>query len=128
MLEINQSFFDRIIEIIRYKGFKNISDFTKNGLGYASPEKINRLKDRKNKPSVDILLDISNRFEDIDPGWLLTGRGNLSGTPTQNANTAQRPPGFVIQLSDSDYRQLLERIQFLERKVATIQQSHEKTE
>lgn len=71
-------FFKRIMQLSESKGFKNISDFAKNGLNYASSEKINRLKKENNKPSFEILLDISNKFEDIDLNWLITGREKTS--------------------------------------------------
>ena len=70
-------FFRRILQLSEYKGFKNISDFAKNGLQYASSEKINRLKKENNKPSFEILLDISNKFDDVNLNWLITGRGKL---------------------------------------------------
>lgn len=68
-------FFKRVLQLSENKGFKNISDFAKNGLQYASSEKINRLKKENNKPSFEILLDISNKFDDVNLNWLITGRG-----------------------------------------------------
>ncbi|MFE3847169.1 hypothetical protein ACFX5D_04200 [Flavobacterium sp. LB3P45] len=70
-------FFKRILQLSENKGFKNISDFAKSGLLYASSEKINRLKKENNKPSFEILLDISNKFEDVNLNWLITGRGKM---------------------------------------------------
>jgi hypothetical protein len=69
-------FFERILQIAEYHGYKNGNDFARNGLGYASSEKINRLRDKNNKPSVDILLDIANKFDDINLHWLITGIGD----------------------------------------------------
>lgn len=71
------SFFERIMHIAEIQGYKNPNDFAKNGLGWASPEKINRLKDENKMPSVEILLEISNKFEKINAEWLLTGRGSM---------------------------------------------------
>lgn len=71
------NFFDRFLQIADYKGYKNPSDFAKNGLGWTSSEKINRLKDNSKKPSVDILIEISNKFDDINPEWLLLGKGEM---------------------------------------------------
>lgn len=81
--EINTSFFARITQLIDYYKFKNVNDFAINGLGYASGEKINRLNRGKGKPSVDILLDITNKFVSINGDWLLTGKGEMlkSNTP-----------------------------------------------
>lgn len=78
------NFFDRIMQFADYKGFKNPSEFAKKGLGWTSSEKINRLKKENNKPSVDILIEISNKFEDINLGWLLTGKGEMLKTSTQS--------------------------------------------
>ena len=71
------NFFERIMQVANYEGYKNPLDFAKKGLGWQSSEKINRLKDAKKKPSVDILLEISNKFENINSEWLLTGKGEM---------------------------------------------------
>ena len=75
--EKNTTFFDRITQIIDFYGIKSINSFAKEYLKYDSSEKINRLKDEKKRPSIEILEDISNKFEDIDANWLLTGRGKM---------------------------------------------------
>ena len=73
----NTSFFDRLVELVGFKGYRSVNDFAINGLGYNSSEKLNRLKKEGAKPSFDILEDIANKFEDIDVHWLLTGKGNM---------------------------------------------------
>lgn len=70
-------FFKRILQIAENKGFKNITDFSKNGLEWLSSEKLNRLRKENNKPSIDILLEISNKFDDINLHWLITGKGEM---------------------------------------------------
>lgn len=70
-------YFERIMQIADYYGYKNPNDFAKNALNYSSPEKINRLKNENNKPSIDILIDISNKFEEISMDWLLKGNGKM---------------------------------------------------
>ncbi len=76
-MKINSVFYERVSQFSNYKGYNSINDFAKNGLGYNASEKLNRLKDEKNKPSFDIIADISNKFEDIDLNWLVTGRGEM---------------------------------------------------
>ncbi len=88
-------FFERISEVLISKGFKNLNDFAINGLGYSSSEKLNRLKDASKKPSVDILIDIANKFEDLDAGWLLTGKGQMQ---TKKAESAAQPSEKGIPL------------------------------
>lgn len=72
-----QTFFKRLTYIFESQGFKNLNDFALNGLKYESSSKLNRLKDENNKPSIEILLDISNKFQNINLDWLITGRGNF---------------------------------------------------
>jgi len=76
-LNDNSTFFDRILQIANNQGYKNINDFAKNGLGYSSSQKLNRLKDPETKPSLDIIEDISNKFEGINLDWMIFGRGAM---------------------------------------------------
>ncbi|MRI64691.1 hypothetical protein EDM00_11945, partial [Ornithobacterium rhinotracheale] len=69
--------FERITQIAEFYGYNSINDFALNGLGYSSSEKINRLKDPTKKPSVDIINDISNKFE-INLNWLLNEIGEMT--------------------------------------------------
>lgn len=41
------------------------------------PSSISHILSGRNKPGYDFLLSILNRFPEIDPDWLLTGRGNM---------------------------------------------------
>lgn len=106
------NFFERIMQIADYKGYKNPNDFAKNGLGWASSEKINRLKDGVKMPSVEILIEISNKFEDINPEWLLLGNGNMVKsnianpveiiTPTKVKGRDLMPKVVVVDDADND--------------------------
>lgn len=70
-------FFERIQKIIDYYKIKSVNSFAKDYLKYKSSEKINRLKGKDALPSYEILHDISIKFENINPDWLLTGRGEM---------------------------------------------------
>jgi hypothetical protein len=72
-----QTFFKRLLIIVENQGFKNLNDFALNGLKYESSSKLNRLKDEKNKPSIEILTDIANKFQNINLHWLITGSGSM---------------------------------------------------
>ena len=61
----NSNFFERILQLIDY--YEN----------YDSSEKITRLKKENTNPSYDIIVDISNKFVEIDMNWLITGNGNM---------------------------------------------------
>lgn len=74
--------FERLLKITEFKGFNSLNDFAVNGLGYRSSEKLNRLKDPEKRPSFDIVEDISNKFEDINIRWFVTGVGSMVNTNT----------------------------------------------
>lgn len=47
-------------------------------LNYKSPQKLYRLFNTEGaSPSVQIIEDISNRFEELNLNWLFTGRGKM---------------------------------------------------
>lgn len=71
------TFFNRLMQISDYNGFKSLNDFALKGLKYDSSSKLNRLKDKNKKSSIDILEDITNKFQDIDLHWLLRGKGKM---------------------------------------------------
>jgi hypothetical protein len=71
------TFFKRLIQVTEKEGFKNLNDFALNGLKYDSSSKLNRLKDENKKPSVEILEDIANKFQNINLHWLVTGKGEI---------------------------------------------------
>jgi len=73
----NTTIFERILQIIEFYNIKSVNSFAKDYLKYDSSEKINRLKDGTKRPSFEILEDITNKFEDIDANWLLSGKGNM---------------------------------------------------
>ena len=61
----------------------------------------------RNKPSADVLIKISERFETINPGWLLSGKGSMRIMPdnAENdssgrgvSNTSNKTAGFEQDL------------------------------
>ncbi|SEG62444.1 hypothetical protein [Sphingobacterium lactis] len=115
-LSENSSFFERIIQIIDYKGIKNVNIFATKCLGYDAPQKINRLKKPENNPSFEILIDIVNKFEEIDANWLLTGRGDMLKSCKQDSNVVALGKDFPSNCEElrdkyikllEDYNQLL---------------------
>jgi hypothetical protein len=70
-----QTIFDRILIIIEQKELKNVAELA-SILGFKSPQKIYRLRQAENsKPSYDIIQDFSNKFEDLNIRWFITGEG-----------------------------------------------------
>ncbi|WP_018629702.1 hypothetical protein [Niabella aurantiaca] len=69
------TFFERLEEFSTLEGFKSINDFAINGLKYRSSQKLNRLRDGKNKPSLEIIEDIKNKFANANLNWLIANKG-----------------------------------------------------
>ncbi|MBZ4188519.1 hypothetical protein [Niabella beijingensis] len=69
------TFFERLEAFSIAEGFKSINDFAINGLKYKSSQKLNRLRSGKGKPSLEIIEDIKNRFENADLNWLISNKG-----------------------------------------------------
>lgn len=76
-LNENSNFYERTLRIAVKYGYSGIPELAK-ALGYGSPEKLYRLKKENTKPSVDILQDLSNKFEDLDLNWFITGKGDMT--------------------------------------------------
>ena len=70
-----QLFSERLEHLIKALGLKSPHDLAMK-LGYEHSEKIQRLlRSPKNNPSYSILQDIANKFDNVNPKWLLTGEG-----------------------------------------------------
>ncbi|MBF01675.1 MAG: hypothetical protein CMP76_00100 [Flavobacterium sp.] len=125
-----QTFFKRLLHIVEFQGFKNINDFALNGLKYDSSSKLNRLKDEKNKPSVEIILDIANQFPDVNMHWLLTGKGNvlLSQNDTQTTHLQEPTETYVLKNNNplaNNYDTLKETIFLKDELIKTLKEKIE---
>ncbi|AZA87124.1 transcriptional regulator [Chryseobacterium shandongense] len=82
-LNINSNFFERTLRITAFYGYSGVPELAR-ALGYSSPEKLYRLKKENAKPSIDILQDLSNKFEDLDLNWFVTGEGEMLKSKSKN--------------------------------------------
>lgn len=103
---MNNNIVDRIKAFMQYKSLNSLS--LSKELGYNSSEKISRLfRDKKAKPSYDIIYDISNKFE-INVDWLITGRGSMLRTEQKqediNSPTTIDPFLLVCMRITKNYR------------------------
>lgn len=106
-MNINSNFFERILQIIEYYGIKNVNNFALNWLNYSSSEKINRLKKENTNPSYEIIIDITNKFDKINPEWLLTGNGPmLKKDIHNNVSDEQNTKMLACQPNNNKYRQI----------------------
>ncbi|MDR1343339.1 MAG: helix-turn-helix domain-containing protein [Prevotellaceae bacterium] len=113
-------FFERISQIIDFYRIKNVKSFACDYLGYESSQKINRLKGENTSPSYEILNDISNKFENINPEWLLTGRGEmLRQTTTELEQPKPSDDGYKEKYFEvlEKYTAALEEIKDFQKKL-----------
>lgn len=114
---------------MQYKSLNSLS--LSKELGYNSSEKISRLfRDKKAKPSYDIIYDISNKFE-INVDWLITGRGSMLRTEQkqEDINSPTTIDPFFVSMYE-DYKKLQaeilaekeKKIKELETKLAKLEQ------
>ena len=54
----------------------------------------------RNKPSADVLVKISERFETINPGWLLSGKGSMRLPPDNTANDSSGDASIISFTND----------------------------
>lgn len=108
-----QPLVQRLREFIAHENL-NPSSFARK-LGYDNPEKIGRLfRGDGNMPSVEIIIDITNKFGNLSTEWLLTGMGEMlkkpslkqafyqsaPGTPSKNKYAGDKPPPIVPAKDD----------------------------
>ena len=72
---------DRINEILKYYHLTS-SQFA-NEIG-VQRSAMSHILSGRNKPSLDFVLKVLNRFSEISTEWLLFGRGNMIGKPEKN--------------------------------------------
>jgi len=94
------TFFERILQILDYYNIKSINSFATEHLKYDSSEKINRLKTPGASPSFQILCDITNKFEEIDARWLITGKGKMINSDEKRENKEEIFINSDINLSE----------------------------
>lgn len=89
--ENNFSINQRILEIIEFYGITRYKLSQETGV---SETVLLNISKGKNKPSVDILNKLLNKYKAIDANWLLTGEGEmLKGSPaTAPAPMPAQPP------------------------------------
>lgn len=57
----------------------------------ASQATISHILSGRNKPSVELVLRVHQRYEDISLEWLLTGKGEMSNTSGEAGEAAPEP-------------------------------------
>ncbi len=82
------NFFDRMMSEANKNGYSSVSELAK-ALKYSSTEKLYRLgRSEKNKPSFEIIEDLTNLFEFADLRYLITNKRSTTSTyTTEKANS-----------------------------------------
>ena len=74
---------ERVIEIIRVMGMNNIQFSQKTGI---SPASLSHITSGRSNPTLTILRNIVESFPELNPEWVLLGRGDMfqSAPTTEN--------------------------------------------
>jgi plasmid maintenance system antidote protein VapI len=72
---------DRIIRLMETEGFPSSKFADEIGIQRAV---ISHITTGRNEPSKDVIIKILERFPDINPDWLLLGRGNMRRNKTDD--------------------------------------------
>jgi len=120
------------MQLVERQGFKNLNDFAIRGLKYTSSQKLARLKDENNKPSIEILEDIAKMFENENLHHLITGKGSISvGLYETNAETQITAKHDAKDETISTQKKLIkmyeDKIEVLESKLSGGKSTRRKT-
>lgn len=84
---------ERVIEIIRAMGMNNIQFSQKTGI---SPASLSHITSGRSNPTLTILRNIVESFPDLNPEWVLLGRGDMF----QSASTAENGQNNSVNSSE----------------------------
>ena len=65
---------ERVVEIIRVMGMNNIQFSQKTGI---SPASLSHITSGRSNPTLTILRNIVESFPELNPEWVLLGRGDM---------------------------------------------------
>ena len=77
---------ERVVEIIRVMGMNNIQFSQKTGI---SPASLSHITSGRSNPTLTILRNIVESFPELNPEWVLLGRGDMfrnASTPDNGLN------------------------------------------
>lgn len=72
----------RIKQVMKVLGMNSTKFSDETGIMRAA---LSHITSGRNNPSADVLTKILERFTDIDPGWLITGRGTMLAVPAETS-------------------------------------------
>ena len=92
----------RVQMLIDYYARGRVKPFSED-IGLKNPQKLNRIfhRDPRNAqypiPSIDIVLAIANRYEEVSEAWLLKGQGPMfKGDPVMTPKDIDAVADFVL--------------------------------
>lgn len=92
---------DRITEILEYSGF-TASEFADEIDVQRSS--LSHIASGRNKPSLEFLMKIKNRFPELNWDWLIFGKGEMKGNPLSSSIETPHKEPDLFTLIDEDYK------------------------
>ena len=80
---------ERIKKIMQHYNLTAVQFSTETGIQRSA---LSHVMSGRNKPSLDFVMKILQRYEQLNPKWLLTGKGKMFETSTEKPVTASPEP------------------------------------
>lgn len=88
----------RLINLMKALGFKNELQWSA-ALGYERADNLYNATNGERMPGVALLADISNKFENVNVGWILSGKGTML-YENEKSGPLQVPDQLLTQIED----------------------------
>ncbi|WP_289663912.1 helix-turn-helix domain-containing protein [Flavobacterium panacagri] len=98
---------ERVLLLIENQSNDNKRKFAKS-IGYSAQVISNIVSGRKSNPSFEVLFAITKTFVDVNPEWLLTGKGEMLKVPVK----AAEEPITSTEKRELDYKVLYEEAKY----------------
>ena len=101
MGEKKTTFFERLELIVKHYRINSVNEMALKHLKYKASQKLNRLKDPANDPSVEIIRDLLAKWPEISAKWLLIGEGEMicGNSNSDLSNKIERPESMESSLT-----------------------------
>lgn len=91
------------IKLIMERENMNASTFAES-INMSQASVSHNIGERNKFPSTDFIMHLSNRYQNINLNWLITGVGSMYNDGTEDSLNSQNPENAGIGTSDSENR------------------------
>ena len=109
---------ERIIQIMNQEGLNHAKFAEEIGIQRAA---MSHITSGRNNPSMDVVIKILERFNHINPDWLIFGKGNMKRANHQTHYVPQQPDLFTnLSHISSEEKNISENRREIKEKKASV--------